>query len=57
MEGFAFEEKGDNERKDNKGHNLLDDLQLHQTEWTSITGKSKTVGRNLGAIFKERDTP
>lgn len=57
VEGFTLEEEGDNQSEDNEGDNLLDHFQLHKAEGAAVTGEAETVGGNLGAIFKECQSP
>ena len=54
---LSLKEKSDNQSEYNQRDNLLDDFELKQAERASVAGKAKTVGRNLGAIFKKRYAP
>lgn len=57
MQRLALEKERDNHSKDNQGHNLLNDFKLHKAERATVTVEAETVGRNLGAIFKESQSP
>lgn len=57
VEGFTLEEEGDNQSEDNEGDNLLDHFQLHKAEGATVAVEAEAVGWNLGAIFKECQTP
>ena len=43
--------------KDGKSDNLLNDLQLHEVERSSVADKSHAVGGNLQAVFEEGNRP
>ena len=43
--------------EDHQADALLDNLELYQTEWSSIGFKSYAVGRHLTAIFEECYSP
>ena len=36
---------------------FLDNLQLHQAEWTAVDAAADAVGRNHKAVFKEGEPP
>ena len=57
LTGVLFEKKGDNQGKYRKGNYFLDYLQLHQVEGTAVVDETYAVGGNLGAIFKESQSP
>ena len=47
-------------REDNKHHqrdHLLQNLQLHERERTTIAFKTNPVGRHLQAVLEERNAP
>ena len=46
-----------NHSEDNQRDTLLDDLQLYQREWPTVTLETNAVGRYLTAIFEEGDGP
>ena len=44
--------------RENRERNcFLDDLQLHQAEWTAVDSTANAVGGNHKAIFKEGESP
>jgi PLP dependent protein len=50
---MLVEEKGDEDGEDRQGNNFLNDLKLNERK----TGSADAVGRNLEAVFEERDQP
>ena len=57
MQGLALEEDSRKYGKDNQGDYLLDDLQLHQCERTSILHETDSVGGNLEKVLEKGDRP
>ena len=51
--------KGDGREcdKDHEGDHFLDNLQLHQREWSAVPCKTDSVGRHLEAVLEESDAP
>lgn len=52
LEKYRGEDGEDDERDD-----LLDDLQLHEREWSAVARESDAVGRNLTGIFGQGNEP
>ena len=47
LQALALEEEGREDGEDQKGDNLLNDLQLHECEGTSVACEAYAVGWNL----------
>ena len=43
--------------ENNQGDDLLNHLELHQTEWPAIVTKANAVSRHLKAILKQSQEP
>lgn len=54
---LPFEQEGDNYCKNGKRNHLLNHLELHQVEGSSIALKTNPVGRNGKAILEECNAP
>lgn len=46
-----------NDTEDHEGDNLLDNLELHEGEGTSVALKTQTIGRYLTAVFQKGYEP
>ena len=57
MQGFALEEDRSENGKDNQGNHLLNDLQLHEGERTSVFCKTDTVCGNLEKVLEKGNRP
>ena len=57
MEVVALEHDVGHDGKYSQRDALLNDLQLHQVERSSIVNKPQSVGRHLTAVFEEGDAP
>ena len=57
LERFCVENGDCNCREDRQGNRFLDNLQLHQAEWTAVDAAANAVGGNHKAIFKEGEPP
>ena len=57
LERLSFEKYSDHDSEDCKGYDLLDDLQLHEVERTSVFNVADPVCRDLSAVFKEGYSP
>ena len=47
MQSLSLEEKRGKDCKYNQGNDLLNDLQLHECEWTAIVNETNAISRNL----------
>ena len=52
MQGLTLEEDGRKYGKDNQGNYLLNDLQLHKRERTSVFHKTNAVCWNLEKVLR-----
>lgn len=57
LQGFAFEEQVAEDDEYGECDHFLDDLKLHEREWTSIFFESDAVGRDLKNILEQGDAP
>ena len=57
VKGLALETEGDDDGEDGQGNDLLNDLELHKVEGTSVDGRTDAVRRDLKAILKKGDAP
>ena len=57
LQRLALEEDDGEEGEDGYRDNLLDNLELHQREGSSIAHKPDTVCRHLAGILEERQEP
>ena len=57
LERFCMENGDCNCRENRERNRFLDDLQLHQAEWTTVDAAANAVGRNHKAVFKEGEPP
>ena len=57
VKGFSLEAQGDYDREDGQRDYLLDDLELHQVEGTSVDCRADAVTRDLKAVFEEGNAP
>lgn len=57
MDRLVLEHQGTDNREHGQGNALLDDLQLHEAERSSVDIGADTVGRNHRRILKERHPP
>ena len=57
MQRLTFKEKGSKDCKYNQGNNLLNDLQLHECEWTAIINKANAISWNLKKVLEKGKAP
>lgn len=57
MQLLSLEEDVGYDTEDNKRYYLLNDLELHKSEWTTIAYEADAIGRYLTAILKESNYP
>ena len=57
MEGFTTEQNSGKDAENHQSDALLNDLELHQREWTSILLKTHAIGWHLKTVFEEGDAP
>ena len=57
MERLSLEEYVGHHAEDDEREYFLDDLQLHEGEWSSIAFETNAIGRHLTAVLKEGDGP
>ena len=57
MKRLALEKKCDHEGEHYQRDNLLDDFQLPEAERATVAVEAEAVGWDLGAIFKESQSP
>lgn len=54
---LGFESEHGEDRKNRESDYLLDNLQLHQRERSSVVLKADTIGRNLKTVLKKSYRP
>ena len=54
---FVLKDEVGNDGKYHQGDALLDHLQLHQVEWSTVIHKADTVGRHLTAVLEKGNHP
>ena len=57
LERLTLEHYGHHDCKYCQGDRFLDDFQLHEVEWASVSVEADSVGWNLCAILKEGNAP
>ena len=57
LERFCMENGYRNCRENRERNRFLDNLQLHQAEWTAVDATANAVGGNHKAVFKEGEPP
>ena len=57
MESLALEEHRGEDGEDDEGDGLLNDLELHQGERTTILMEANAVGRYLATVLEKGKTP
>ena len=57
VKGLALETEGDDDGEDRQGNDLLNDLELHKVEGTSVDGRTDAVCGDLKAVFKKGNAP
>lgn len=57
LQCLTTEEDNGKEGEDDKGDDLLDNLQLHKGKRTAIAHETDAVGRNLARILGKGDSP
>lgn len=57
MQFRTLEKKRCYRREDYQRKNLLNNLELHQREWTAIVAKAYATAWNLKTIFKKSQSP
>ena len=57
LQGFALEKDNSEYSEYYQRYGFLDNLKLHQTEWTAVLVETDTVGRNHKAVFSQGYKP
>lgn len=57
LQALTLEKAEYHECEDRERHDFLDHLELDEIEWASIAREAYPIGRDLGAIFEERESP